>query len=84
LTERNLTEHNHQQKKQLSMNEHNGGSSEEYFAKLHQDHTTRILAAGQTLGIDQSEIKVERSMQNSQAATPMDWYLAEDKRCGHN
>jgi hypothetical protein len=84
LIEENLAEHNRQQKKHISITEHNAISPEEYSAKLHQEHTARILAAGQSLGIDQSEIQVERSMQNSQGATSMEWYLAEDKRRRHN
>jgi uncharacterized protein (UPF0276 family) len=84
LTERNVTKHTRQQDHYLFIKENDGMPPEEYFAKLHQEHTARIHVAGQSFGIDQSEIHVERNMQNSQTATLMEWYLAEDKRRRHD
>jgi len=62
----------------MSVDGHRGTSPEQYFAKLHQGHIATLVAAGCSLGIGPSELQKQRSMQNSLATTPLEWYLAED------
>jgi hypothetical protein len=72
LTEQNLAEHNQQQAQLMSLAGYN--------TNLDRVRIARLAGAGREFGITPSELREERSMQHSEAANPMEWYLAEDDR----
>jgi hypothetical protein len=72
MTEQNLTEHNGQQAQLASVANYN--------TNLHHARIARLAEAGREFGITQHDLREEYTMQHSEAANPMKWYLAEDDR----
>jgi hypothetical protein len=72
LTEQNLAEHHQQQTQLLSLAGYN--------TNLHRAHIATLAEAGRDFGITPHDLREERTMQHSEAANPMEWYLAERDR----
>jgi hypothetical protein len=72
LTEQNLAEHNFQQAQLASV--------ASYHTNLHRARIVRLAEAGRGFGITPHDLRGEYAMQDSHAANPMEWYLAENDR----
>jgi len=51
-----------------------------YNTNLYHARVARLAEAGREFGITPHDLREERTMQHSEAANPMGWYLAEDDR----
>jgi hypothetical protein len=75
LTEQNLAEHNRQQAQLASV----AG----YHTNLQRARNARLAEAGREFGITPYDLRREYNMQDSLAANPMEWDLAEQDRNQH-